>query len=298
MYNENLCFNKNPWFVDWLGFWKLIFKLLMWNIARPHPQLHYVSSQGGLVIFAWCLTMLQTISNWGWLDSRGGSFPLWGGNSIIVAIFYPFSQFCEIDISLLSLQTQTKTAPNLFQRGVEYGKYEYLSQQYPPPLRMPEPARAQQAGAKSEIRPPKGSSPIVADVHRFLFYRLNSRGGSFTLYCIILYTCWIILHNITFDYSSLSGAAPEGPRQPVTFTLTRTLTRTLTIASQEERQKARADQYYEEELSELKARTFKIISLTHSVNNNDNDHNSSIFIYIYIYTYIHTYIYTHIYIYI
>ena len=42
---------------------------------------------------------------------------------VIVAIFYPFSQFCEIYISLLSLQTQPNTAPNLFQRGVEYGKY-------------------------------------------------------------------------------------------------------------------------------------------------------------------------------
>ena len=41
----------------------------------------------------------------------------------IVAIFYPFSQFCEIDISLLSLQKQPNTAPNLFQRRVEYGKY-------------------------------------------------------------------------------------------------------------------------------------------------------------------------------
>ena len=41
----------------------------------------------------------------------------------IVAIFYPFSQFCEINISLLSLQTQPNTAPNLFQRGAEYGKY-------------------------------------------------------------------------------------------------------------------------------------------------------------------------------
>ena len=41
----------------------------------------------------------------------------------IVAIFYPFSLFCEIDVSLLSLQTQPNTAPNLFQRGVEYGKY-------------------------------------------------------------------------------------------------------------------------------------------------------------------------------
>ena len=45
---------------------------------------------------------------------------------IIVAIFYPFSQFCEIDSSLLSLQTQPNTAPNLFQRGVEYGKYVYI----------------------------------------------------------------------------------------------------------------------------------------------------------------------------
>ena len=44
-------------------------------------------------------------------------------NTFIVAIFYPFSQFCEINISLLSLQTQPNTAPNLFQRGVEYGKY-------------------------------------------------------------------------------------------------------------------------------------------------------------------------------
>ena len=41
----------------------------------------------------------------------------------IVAIFYPFSQCCEMNISLLSLQTQPNTAPNLFQRGVEYGKY-------------------------------------------------------------------------------------------------------------------------------------------------------------------------------
>ena len=46
------------------------------------------------------------------------------GNIPIVAIVYPFSQFCETNISLLSLQTQPKTAPNLFQRGVEYGKYD------------------------------------------------------------------------------------------------------------------------------------------------------------------------------
>ena len=44
----------------------------------------------------------------------------------IVAIFYPFSHFCEINISLPSLQKQPNTAPNLFQRGVEYGKYPWL----------------------------------------------------------------------------------------------------------------------------------------------------------------------------
>ena len=42
---------------------------------------------------------------------------------VMAAIFYPFSQFCEIVISLPSLQKQPKTAPNLFQRGVDYGKY-------------------------------------------------------------------------------------------------------------------------------------------------------------------------------
>ena len=47
-------------------------------------------------------------------------------DTCMVAIFYPFSQFCEINISLLSLQTQPNTAPNLFQSGVEYGKYVLL----------------------------------------------------------------------------------------------------------------------------------------------------------------------------
>ena len=46
----------------------------------------------------------------------------------IVAIFYPFSQFCEINVSLLSLQKEPNTAPNLFQRGVEYGKYGVTGQ--------------------------------------------------------------------------------------------------------------------------------------------------------------------------
>ena len=47
-------------------------------------------------------------------------------NYYILAIFHPFSQFCEIDVSLLSLQNQPKTAPNRFQRGVEYGKHVLL----------------------------------------------------------------------------------------------------------------------------------------------------------------------------
>ena len=42
----------------------------------------------------------------------------------IVAIFYPSSQFCEINISLMSLQKQPNTAPNLFQRGVVLGDIE------------------------------------------------------------------------------------------------------------------------------------------------------------------------------
>ena len=50
------------------------------------------------------------------------SLPHLNNTAVIVAIFYPFSQFCEIDTSLLSLQKQPNTAPNLFQRGVEYGK--------------------------------------------------------------------------------------------------------------------------------------------------------------------------------
>ena len=42
----------------------------------------------------------------------------------ILAIFCPFSQFCEINISLPEPAKQPNTAPNLFQRGVEYSKYE------------------------------------------------------------------------------------------------------------------------------------------------------------------------------
>ena len=55
---------------------------------------------------------------------------------IIVAIFYPFSQFCEINISLLILQTQPNTAPNLFQRAVEYGKYVVIIIRWATALRV------------------------------------------------------------------------------------------------------------------------------------------------------------------
>ena len=50
--------------------------------------------------------------------------------TIILATFYPFSQFREINISLLSLQNQPNTAPNLFQRGVEHGKYDNRNNSY------------------------------------------------------------------------------------------------------------------------------------------------------------------------
>ena len=40
---------------------------------------------------------------------------------IMVAIFCPFGLFCEMNTSLPSLQKEPNTAPNLFQRGVEYG---------------------------------------------------------------------------------------------------------------------------------------------------------------------------------
>jgi hypothetical protein len=44
--------------------------------------------------------------------------------TLIAAIFYTFSQFCEIGTSSLSLQKEQKTDPSLFQRGVEYGRYD------------------------------------------------------------------------------------------------------------------------------------------------------------------------------
>ena len=67
-----------------------------------------------IYIYICCLAAAPTRGFAVWTRSR----PL-----VIVAIFYPFSQFREIDISLLSLQTQPNTAPYLVQRGVEYGKY-------------------------------------------------------------------------------------------------------------------------------------------------------------------------------
>ena len=43
-----------------------------------------------------------------------------------VTIFYLFGQLYEIDLSLLIPQKQPKQLPNLFQRGVEHGKYSCL----------------------------------------------------------------------------------------------------------------------------------------------------------------------------
>ena len=76
----------------------------------------------------------------------------------IVAIFYPFSQFCEINVSLLSLQKQPNAAPNLFQRGVEYGKYALSAGRAPG---CPRPAAGrkrlgarQDAGGCFQVHPP------------------------------------------------------------------------------------------------------------------------------------------------
>ena len=82
---------------------------------------------------------------------------------LIVAIFYPFSQFCEIGVSLLSLQTQPKTAPNLFQRGVEYGKYGPCGTRWPWRADL---MGAQTAGHKSRGR--KQNSFIYDAFHHVL----------------------------------------------------------------------------------------------------------------------------------
>ena len=37
----------------------------------------------------------------------------------VFAIFNPFCQLCEVDLSLPSLQIQPNAAPNLFQRGLD-----------------------------------------------------------------------------------------------------------------------------------------------------------------------------------
>ena len=62
---------------------------------------------------------------WGGISELGST----GGirDFIVVAIIYPFSQSCEIRISPLGLQSQRETASNLFQRGVEYGRYVHGS---------------------------------------------------------------------------------------------------------------------------------------------------------------------------
>ena len=73
-------------------------------------------------IYIYIYIYIHVLSLWP-LRSLCPVFPL---SNAILAIFYPFSQFCEIDSSLLSLQKQPNTAPNLFQRGVEYGECDGL----------------------------------------------------------------------------------------------------------------------------------------------------------------------------
>ena len=72
----------------------------------------------------------------------------------IVAIFYPFSQFREIGISLLSLQTQPNT-PNLFQRGVRIWRV-WPSLVAEPPAR---PRHAREPEVKRYFLVPGGNSP-------------------------------------------------------------------------------------------------------------------------------------------
>ena len=93
----------------------------------------------------------------------------------VVAIFYPFRQFCEINISLLSLQTQPNTAPNLFQRGVDYGKYGEVAT----PLRCPPfvltPYGSCQSGVKlhpvSVRRFPSFRTQPLENLSRYLWTR-------------------------------------------------------------------------------------------------------------------------------
>ena len=82
------------------------------------------------------------------------------GAHFIVAIFYPFSQFCEILIFLLSLQKQPNSAPNLFQRRVEYGKYALLRCE---------------GGLEHALHAPhyKHRCPYLALLSKMFTYRLN-----------------------------------------------------------------------------------------------------------------------------
>ena len=74
---------------------------------------------GGLGVFVYLLFMFFFRSVYIFLSGEPQA-----DNTSILVISYPFSQFCEIIISLLSLQKPPNTAPNLFQRGVEYGEYD------------------------------------------------------------------------------------------------------------------------------------------------------------------------------
>ena len=104
---------------------------------------YYVHMTGrnrfGSIRFSSGLSEVLVRSGLAWQFCYSGSMRLgprflnasWFGSAFILAIFYPFSQFCEIGISLLSLYKQPKTAPYLFQRGVDYGKCGVLFRPVP-----------------------------------------------------------------------------------------------------------------------------------------------------------------------
>ena len=104
----------------------LAFQPILWNKYFPPEPANTAThspksiSEGGRIWQVWWYSRrARTTAPW-----RPGTCGLSGRcYYYILAIFFPFSQFCEVNVSLLSLQTQPDTAPNLFQRGVEYGKY-------------------------------------------------------------------------------------------------------------------------------------------------------------------------------
>ena len=93
------------------------------------------------------------------------------------ATFYPFGQFCEIDISPPSLEKQPKTAADPSQRGVEYGEIGGL---FSPP------------GARARLRPATrirtARNPRVWNVSYFLLFSYWFSCLCFVIYCFLFYS--------------------------------------------------------------------------------------------------------------